>query len=153
MDIILLKISKTLLREGFKTSWQNPFFAWVNATSLQPTVSKEKTDSILYIFDLPIPKITPFNLAIIALVISHDFVMVELFFYYCRELEDAGEADVAAINNIYTHHAAFITPKLAEYFNDIARRFNLQWDTEYDVYIEDSALVQFDAKVKDIYKY
>ena len=69
---------------------------------------------------------------------------------YYKEMDDAVEAGEAdEIDEIYTRHDADLAPQMAVYFNDIAIEFSLDWDTEHDVYIEDSLLGTFPAHSPD----
>lgn len=62
-------------------------------------------------------------------------------------MEDVVDANT--INEIYDRHATEWFPKIAVYFNDIVREFSLQWDTEYDEYIEDSLYGNFPVESSD----
>jgi len=144
---VILKIKEELEKEGFKISWRDPFFAWVHDIPLDQGESENKISDTLYICDPPVPKIVPFDVATASLKIDHDQIFFELSLYYCKELEDIVDAD--AINKIYDRHAGDLAPKLAVYFNDIAMEFSLRWDTEYDIYIEDSLYGNFPVESPD----
>ena len=132
----ILRIKEELEKEGSKTSWQNPFFAWVHGISLDQGALEERTGDTLYILEPPVPKIVPFDLAAVSLRIDHDRIFFELSLYYCKELGDVIEA--GTINEIFDRHAIEWSPKIHGYFNDISNKFSLQWDTEYVEYMEDS---------------
>ena len=143
----ILRIKEELEKEGFKTTWRNPFFAWVHDIPLDKWESESKISDTLYICDPPVPKIVPFDFAAVRLNIHPVHIYFELSLYYCKELKDVVDAD--AINEILTRHAADLAPKMAVYFNDIAMEFSLQWDTEYDEYIEDSLYGNFPVESSD----
>ena len=137
----ILKIKEDLERECFKTTWQDPFFAWVHGIPLDKGESEHDTGDTLYIPGPSVRKIMPFDFAMVSLRTDHDHIFFELSLYYCKELEDVLGAD--AINKIYDRHAGDWAPKIDGYFNNIATEFSLRWDTEYDVYIEDSLYGNF----------
>jgi len=144
---IILKIKEELEKEGFKTTWQDPFYAWVHGNPLDQEQLKHNISDTLYIADPPVQKIVPFDFTAARLQINPDFIYFELFLYYCKELENAIEADEIA--EICTRHDADLAPKMVEYFNDIAIEFSLQWDTEHDEYIEDSLYGNFPFESSD----
>ena len=143
----ILKIKENLEREGFKTTWQDPFFAWIHGTPLDKKGSEHSIGDTLYISNPPVRKVTPFDFTMVSLRSDHDHIFFELSLYYCKELE--GIVDAHAINKIYDRHAGDWAPKMAVYFNDIATEFSLRWDTEYDVYIEDSLYGNFPVESPD----
>ncbi len=143
----ILRIKEELEEEGFKTSWQNPFFAWVHGISLDQGEPEDRIGDTLYIFEPPVPKIVPFDLTTVSLRIEHDRIFFQLSLSCCKELEDVVEAD--AINEIFDSHAIEWSPKINGYFNDISNEFFLQWDTEYDEYIEDSLYGNFPVESSD----
>ena len=145
---LILKIKDELENEGFKTTWQDPFYAWVHGIPLdQQGGSKQDIGDTLYIFDPPVRRIVPFDLAAVRLGIHSDSIYFELFLYYCKELEDLVEAD--EIEEIFDRHATEWSPKRTEYFADIAIEFSLLWDTEHDEYIEDSLYGNFPYESSD----
>jgi len=144
---LVLKIKEDLEKEGFKTSWQDPFFAWVHGIPLDKGGSEHDIGDTLYIPDPPVRKIMPFDFAMVFLRIDHDHIFFELSLCYCKELEDAVDAD--DINKIYDRHAGDWAPKIDGYFNDIATEFSLLWDAECDVYIEDSLYGNFPVESPD----
>lgn len=109
--------------------------------------SEHDIGDTLYIPDPPVRKIVPFDFVMVSLRTDHDHIFFELSLYYCKELEDV--VDVDAINKIYDRHAGDWAPKIDGYFNDIATEFSLRWDTEYDVYIEDSLYGNFFLESSD----
>ena len=57
----ITELKELLEKEGFKTTWRNPFFSWL----YPPLSGNEKPEldagDILYILDLPIPKVAPLD--------------------------------------------------------------------------------------------
>ena len=131
---LILKLKKDLEIEGFKTSWQDPFFAWMHPENAKTKEPQNKPKNTFYICDLPIPKITPFDLAAVSITFNEQ-IDFKLSLYYIKILEDEVDGDV--INNIFDRHATDWSVKRTDYFSDIASQFSLLWNTEYDVYIED----------------
>lgn len=144
---LVLKIKEELEKEGFKTTWQDPFYAWVHGIPLDQEPLKYDIGDTLYIPNLPVRKIAPFDFAAVQLNIGADFIYFELSLYYCKELEDLVEAD--EIEEIFDRHASEWSPKRTEYFADIAIDFSLLWDTEHDEYIEDSLYGSFPSESSD----
>lgn len=86
------------------------------------------------------PRVAPFDLAAVSITIIHT-INFALSLYYCRVLEDVSDAE--AINEITDWHASQWSVKTAIYFNNIACKYSLLWDTEYDAFIEDSLCGNF----------
>ena len=138
---VILSLKEKLEEEGFKTTWQDPFFAWVHDTPLDQEPLNQEYGKF-YIYDPPVPKLTPFDIASVALSCSNnDHIYFELSIYYDKVLEDLIEAD--DINDLFDRHATEWSPETSEYLNGIAMEYSLQWDTEYDVFIEDSLYGDF----------
>lgn len=131
---MILKLKKDLETEGFETSWQDPFFAWMHPEYAKTEEPQSEPKDTFFICDLPIPKITPFDLAAVSITFNEQ-IDFKLSLYYINILE--GEVDGDVINNIFDRHATDWSVKMNDYFFDIASQFSLLWDTEYDVYIED----------------
>ena len=131
---LILKLKKDLEAEGFKTSWQYPFFAWMHSEDANTKESQSEPKHTFYICDLPIPKIAPFDLAAVFITVNEQ-INFQLSLYYSKILEDEVEGDV--INDIFDRHATDWSVKRTDYFSDISSQLSLLWDTEYDVYIED----------------
>ena len=144
---LILKIKDELENEGFKTTWQDPFYAWVHDIPLDQEPSEHDIGNTFYIPDPPVRKIAPFDFVAVRLQILPDFIYFELSLYYCKELEDLVEAD--EIEEIFDRHATEWSPKRTEYFADIAIEFSLLWDTEHDEYIEDSLYGSFPYESSD----
>jgi len=143
----ILKIKEDLEREGFKTTWQDPFFAWIHGTPLDQKESEHSIGDTLYISNPPVPKVTSFDLTAVSIQIHPDSIYFQLSLYYCKELEDV--VDGNKINEIYNYHATKWTPKIDSDFNDIANEFSRQWETEHDEYVEDSLYGNFSVESPD----
>lgn len=131
---VILKLKKDLEKEGFKTCWYDPFFAWMHPEDTKMKELQSEVAETFYISDLPIPQIVPFDLATVSISVSEQ-ITFKLSLYYVTILEDEVEGD--AINSIFDRHATEWSVRRTDYFSDIASRLSLLWDTEYDVYIED----------------
>jgi hypothetical protein len=143
---LLVEIKEKIENEGFKTSWRNPFFDWVQGIPAGLIPQKDGTGDILYVIDPPVPRLTPFDLAAVSISITHTLYFT-LTLYYCKVLDDAVEAD--RINEINDWHASQWSVKTAVYFNDIACKYGLEWDTEYDEYIDDTLFGNFPVDSPD----
>jgi len=144
---LLLNLKQELEKEGFKTSWGHPFFEWLHGTSPEEPTSPPEGWDTLYISDLPVPRFTPFDVMAVSFRIEVDQIYFELAIYYSKVLEDFVDADAA--QEVAHFHDADWFGRMAEYFNDIAITFNLKWDTEYDVYIEDTLYGSFPIESTD----
>ena len=133
---LLDTINEALEIEGFKTCWHNPFMEWLHPDWYASRKLKNEVSDILYICDPPVPKLTPFDVAAASIKQDSDSLHFSLSIYYSKVLEQITEA--AAINDIFYQHDAFWAPKIAVRLNGIAMKYGLKWDTEHDVYIEDS---------------
>jgi len=137
---LILKLKKDLETEGFETSWQDPFFAWMHPEDAKMKEPQSEPKNTFYICDLPIPKIVPFDLATISITVDKQ-INFQLSLYYIKILED--EVDGDAINNVFDRHATEWSVKRTDYFANISSRFSLLWDTEYDAHIEDCLYGKF----------
>lgn len=144
---LLLKLKQELDKERFKTSWGHPFFEWLHGTSPEEPTSPLEGCDTLYISDLPVPRFTPFDVMAVSFRIEADQIYFELAIYYSKVLEDFVDADAA--QEVAHFHDADWFGRMAEYFNDVAITFNLKWDTEYDVYIEDTLYGSFPLESTD----
>jgi len=146
---LILKLKKDLEIEGFKTSWQDPFFAWMHGEPLQRELSDQDTGDNFYIYSLPFPNVAPFDIATIRINADSRFISFVMTFYFCMVLENFLKAD--KFNEIFDRHDNDWLLKLVDYFTDISDRFSLQWDIEYDEFIEDSLWGNFSFEsVEDI---
>jgi hypothetical protein len=143
----LLEMKERLEKEGFKISGKVPFFEWLRPRPSEPKGAGDQIGDMLYILDPPVPKITPFDIAAVGIRID-DQIYFCLSFYYHKILEDVTDAEV--IDRIYDQHASSWGPDLAAYFSEIASQFSLQWDCEYDDFIEDSLYGTFPIHSADL---
>jgi len=131
---LIMKIKEELGREGFKIAWNDPFMKWVHPD--WHTDEKERVGDCtrVYVYNLPVPKITPFDFTAAAVSVGDDCIHLGLTIYYCKVLENVVDGEV--INKIYDEHDTNWAPKIATYFEDIAMKYSLAWDIERDEYIE-----------------
>jgi hypothetical protein len=134
-------IKELLEKEGFRTSWSNPFMKWQHP-DIYSGKSESETGKVLYVRDFPVPWIVPFDLAMVSIKIDDEGIYFELSLYYVNVMED--QTEVSVINEIYDHHQ-FWHDCMVDCFIDVGDRFSLKWDTEYDVYIEDSLYGHFES--------
>lgn len=133
---VIFKLKEDLEKEGFETSWQDPFFVWIQGEPLQRELSNYDAGDKFYIYNLQFPKVAPFDTATITIHADSQFISFAMTFYFCTVLENLLEAD--EFSEIFDRHDNDWFLKLTDYFRDIADRFPLQWDIEYDEFIEDS---------------
>jgi hypothetical protein len=141
MSDILRNVEHKLEHHGFQTLWHNPLFDWVHGISSR-SESGEKIGNTLYIINPPIPRIAPFDFSSVMINIRSDSkISFGLSIYFRDILADALEA--YEINAIYSLHDREWHESLRTYFADIASRFQLVWDIEYDEVIEDCIYGRF----------
>lgn len=133
---LLDTINDALERESFKTCWHNPFMEWLHPDWYASRKLNNEVSDTLYICDLPVPKLTPFDVAAASIKTGSNSLHFCLSIYYSKVLEQITEADT--INDIFYQHDAFWAPNIAMCLGGIAMKYGLKWDTEHDVYIEDS---------------
>jgi hypothetical protein len=134
VEITKLKtIQEMLEREGFHTSWQNPFWIWLHPQH-QSKVLRNEVNDTLYISNFHL-RLTPFDLATVTIRIDGG-IHFQLSFYYLNLLEEQTEAHV--INEIFARHGESWHVEWVNRLQPLAEKFALQWDIEYDAYIEDS---------------
>jgi hypothetical protein len=130
-----LNIIKELLeKEGFRTSWTNPFMEW-QRPDLYAGKPEVMTGEILYVPEPPVSWIAPFDLAVVSVRINDGGIFFELSLYYVNVMEDQTEASV--FNAIHDLQQSWHTC-LVSFYRDVAEKFSLRWDTEHDYYIEDT---------------
>lgn len=134
-DVMLrLNVIRELLeKEGFRTSWRNPFMKWQHP-DLYAEESGIETGKILYVLDPPISWVAPFDIAVVSIRIDEG-IYFNLSLYYVHVLEDQTESSI--INEIYDQHQYWHNG-VVSFYNNVAKKFSLKWDTEFDCYIEDS---------------
>ena len=127
-------IKKILEKDGFRTSWVNPFMEW-QRPDLYDGNTEVETGKILYVRDFPIPWIMPFDLAMVSIRIDDEGIFFELSLYYVNVLEFQIEASV--FHEIYDLHK-YWHDNIVDFFSEMAEELSLRWDTEHDYYIEDT---------------
>jgi len=131
MDLAIA-IKQSLDGEGFKTSWQRPFFEWMHGKEFEEGTPTHD----FYIFDLPFKKVTPFDFTEAHVSVNKHTIYFELAFYYFKVLERLIDGD--EINEIYDKHNLEWSPMMADHFLYLTMKFPLEWDTEFDECIEHS---------------
>lgn len=135
---IALDIQRTLAKDGFLFSRNNPFHDWIRGekvTSCKP----DELGLSFYIANPPVPKMVPydFTTAFISLESPEmGGIYFQLTFYFHSALEPCLE--VNEIEAVYYKHDSVWFLSLSDYLSDIECSFNLSWDTEYDESIEDN---------------
>ena len=149
MSDILRNVEHKLQHQGFQTLWHDPFFDLVHDLPFRSRISRN-TGNALYIINPPIPKIAPFDFSSVMINIGSDSrISFGLSIYFRDVLADALEAH--EINAIYSLHDREWHESLRTYFADIASRFQLVWDIEYDEIIEDCIYGSFSLdKIEEI---
>lgn len=142
-DFVMV-IKQSLDGEGFKTSWQRPMLDWVHGRKF----GEELPSHDFYIFNLPVERITPFDFTEAHLSVNEHTIYFELTFYYCKVLEGLEDGD--EINEIYDRHNVKWAPRMADHFLYLTMRFPLEWDTEFDEYIEHSLCGNFPPDRSDM---
>lgn len=135
---LLLGLKADLEKEGFRVSWSNPFFE-LDGRSKEAQPFSEGPQ--IYVSNLPVPKIAPFDVVTALIRVEWDFLYFSLCFYFRDVLEPAIEAE--DIQEIYDRHDSSWFPSLVDYFWEIQTSYSLKWDVEYDSCIEDSLYGHF----------
>lgn len=86
-------LKSALEKEGFKTSWIDPFRKWQRPDLYDGKVDV-KTGGDLYVLDPPVSWIVPFDLAVVSIRLDDQGIYFELSFYYVDIMEDQTEASV-----------------------------------------------------------
>jgi hypothetical protein len=135
MNSILRNFEHIFRCQGFQTLWHDPFYDWVHTLPFRPE-SAETTGNALYIINPPIPRIAPFDFSSVMINIGSDSkISFALSIYFRDVLADVLEG--YEITSVYSRHDREWHESLRTYFSDIASRFQLIWDIEYDETIED----------------
>lgn len=142
----IFDFKEILQKEGFKTSWKDPFFIWLNKGRHEHGEPEQGLNSSLYILDPPIPKLTPFDYAAAEIRFNGQIYFC-LSIYYCHVLENLTEAD--EFNQIFDQHATSWSLAIADYFYDLSSQYSLNWQSEYDSYIEDMLIGRFPFEEMD----
>ena len=141
---LALRMKQSLANEGFKTLWQRPMLDWVHGREFE----EGNPSHDFYIFNLPVEKITPFDFSEAHVSVNDHSIYFELTFYYCKALEELVDGD--EINEIYDRHNVKWAPGMADDFLYLTMRFPLEWDTEFDEYIEHSLWGNFAPEHPDV---
>ena len=128
--LVLKDIKDALNNQGFRTTWNDPFMEWLHPEWYVNKKRGTEDYTKLYIYDLPVPKITPFDFTSATVSVGDDCIHFDLTIYYCKVMENVVDGDV------YDEHDTNWAPKIATYFEDIAMKYSLAWDIERDEYIE-----------------
>ena len=134
---ILERIREALEAEGYRTSWDDPFMRAVHPEWEDRGKPSPGTQAALHVLDPPLPRLCPFDLATVRVSMNPTCpgLRVQLLFYYWRDLEPL--VDAGPIEALFEMHGSEWRPRLERHFHEVAKRFSLQWDTEYDSHIED----------------
>jgi len=141
--LVLKDIKDALDNQGFRTTWNDPFMKWIHPDWYVDKKREVVDCTRLYIYDLPFPKITPFDFTSAAVSVGDDCIHFDLTIYYCKVMENVVDGDV------YDEHDASWAPKIATYFEDIAMKYSLARDIEHDEYIEDTLWGRFPIDAPD----
>jgi len=134
---VALRMKQSLENEGFETTWRRPMLDWVHGRALE----EGSPSHDFYIFKLPVERITPFDFSEAHVSVNGHSIYFELTFYYCKVLERLEDGD--EINEIYDRHNIKWAPRMADHFLYLTMSFPLEWDTEFDEYIEHSLYGNF----------
>ena len=141
---LTLSIKQSLNNDGFKTTWRRPMLDWVHGRELE----EGRPSHDFYIFNFPVERITPFDFNEAHVSVNEHMIYFELTFYYCKILEGLEGGD--EINEIYDKHNTKWAPGMADHFLYLTMIFPLEWDTEFDEYIEHSLWGNFPLDRPDL---
>lgn len=133
---IISNIKAALEKAGFETKWRSPFWEWVHPECRGNDDIERHDGSRLYVAGLPVPAGIPFDLAEVEISIHDNRLYFSFTLYFYAVLKDAIE--VEDFRKIHEQHDLEWFPSLRIFYLDVASRFGLQWDIEYDESIEDS---------------
>ncbi len=150
---LILSLRDTLIKEGFTITWEDPFFCWVHNEPFPAQEEPEKMPLKFYVAEPPIPKISPFDLAVVEIggdiLPNIDFILhFNLCLYYSSVVEE--KVRYGDIDALYEEHDQKWLIANMEYFGNISSRYDLEWDIEYDDCICDTLWHSFSTK--DYYK-
>jgi len=117
---------------------------WVHGRELE----EGRPSHDFYIFNFPVERITPFDFNEAHVSVNEHMIYFELTFYYCKILEGLEGGD--EINEIYDKHNTKWAPGMADHFLYLTMIFPLEWDTEFDEYIEHSLWGNFPLDRPDL---
>jgi len=133
---VMLDLTRSLDEEGFRTTRGNPFFAWVNRGSRTGDSPVNAATTKIYITNMAIPQVAPFDVAFIEIHLDGDRCYLALNICFHRVMEGLLEAE--EFNEVISKHDELWMPQIVRLFQPAEITFQLKWDTEYDVTIEDA---------------
>jgi len=133
---VMLDLTKRLAEEGFKATGVNPFFAWVNGESWTGDSPVNAATTKIYITDIAVPQVAPFDIAYIAIHLDCDRFYLALTICFHSIMEGLLEAE--EFNEVISKHDELWMLQLVRLFQPSEMGFSLKWDTEYDATIEDT---------------
>jgi hypothetical protein len=147
---VLLDLMNILKKEGFKMTQVHPFFAWINR-KYSPGDSPSNADTTkIYITDLAIPQVAPFDIAYIEIHLDHlDRDCFYLALTICFHSVMEGLLEGEEFNEVFSKHDELWMPQLVRLFQPAEMDFPLKWDTEYGETIEDTLYGYFPLSDKD----
>ena len=137
----LLKLKSILDTEGFTTSWNDPFFAWVHNSSNNNEPSEPKNPQVFFIRNFPFPKVAPFDVVCMEISIAEIALHMSLDFYFSSVMEDLLEA--YEFDEVFEKHNNEWLTAIDSLLADIIKKYSLERDVEYDVYIINSVWGSF----------
>ncbi len=142
---VFFNLKDALIKEGFTTTWKDPFFCWIHNEPISTEDEPEETPRKFYVTNPPVPKISPFDLAVVEIYVDiSQHIYFNLCLYYCSVME--GKVEHEDINTLYEEHNQKWLIANMEYFGNIAGKYGLEWDVEYDDCICDSLWRSFPAE-------
>jgi len=133
---VMLDLTKSLTDEGFKTTQVNPFFAWINQEFLSGDSPVNATTTKIYITDIAIPQVAPFDVAFIEIHLDDDRFYLALTICFHSVMEGLQEAE--EFNEVISKHDELWMLSLVGLFQPVEMALSLKWDTEHDTTIEDT---------------
>jgi len=90
----------------------------------------------MYIVDIEIPKVAPFDMLSIEIRVMDERFYFALIIYFHSVMEGLLEAE--EFNEIFSKHDELWMPQLVSLLQPVEWDFSFKWDTEYDETIEDT---------------
>jgi hypothetical protein len=133
---VMVELTNVLDEAGFKTTRVNPFHAWINLEYLQGDSPGNAATTKIYITDIAVPQVAPFDIAFIEIHLDCDRFYLALTICFHSVMEGLLEAE--EFNEVLSKHDELWMLQLVRLFQPAEITFQLKWDTEYDVTIEDT---------------
>jgi hypothetical protein len=133
---VMLKLTKSLTNEGFKTTQANPFFAWIYREILPRDSLVDAATTKIFVTDIAIPQVAPFDVAFIEIHLDDDHFYLALTICFHSVMEGLQEAE--EFNEVIGKHDELWMLSLVRLFQPVETTVPLKWNTEYDVTIEDT---------------